>query len=217
MKKLNILIACESSGTVREAFRRLGHNAVSNDILPADDGSEHHIQGDCIKVIETLKFDLVIGHPPCTYLTGSAEWAYGDGPYHQKVKPETLVGQARRDAREEAKAFFLKFWNLDCPVAIENPVGAMNSIIRPTQIIQPYEYGSDASKKTCLWLKGLPALKGTSYVAPRYVDDKPRWANQTDSGQNRLAPGPDRWKKRSKTFQGIADAMADQWSKFLTK
>jgi len=214
-----ILIACESSGTVREAFRDLGHDAWSCDLLPVDDGSPCHIQGDAIQAIKSRHWDLVIGHPPCTYLTHSAEWAYGPGPYHQKTKPGTLVGQARVEARNDAVEFFWEMWcaaaRIGAKVALENPVGAINAMQKPDQIIQPYDFGDDASKKTCLWVHGLPLLKPTGRVEPRMVGGKPRWGNQTDSGQNRLAPGSDRWKKRSKTFRGIALAMADQWGKAL--
>jgi hypothetical protein len=100
-------------------------------------------------------------------------------------------------------------------IALENPIGCISTQIRkPDQTIQPWQFGDDASKATCLWLKGLPLLVPTSNVQPRIIDGKKRWANQTDSGQNKLAPSADRWKLRSKTYQGIADAMAEQWSKF---
>lgn len=157
----------------------------------------------------------MIAHPECTYLTNSAEWAYSDGPYHQKVKPTTLTGKARREAREEAVAFVKFLFSRDIPrIAIENPIGHLSSRIdRPAQVIHPHQFGDDASKGTCLWLKGLPLLTPTKQIAPRLVNGKPRWANQTDSGQNKLSPSDDRWAKRSITFQGIADAMAQQWSK----
>lgn len=215
---MRVLVACESSGMVRERFRALGHDAWSCDLLPADDGSQYHCQGDAREAVLGREWDLLIAHPPCTFLTSAAEWAYGDGPYHQKVKPGTLTGVARRAAREEALVFFRFF--LDAPVkriAIENPVGVASSRIRPPdQTIQPYEYQDDASKRTCLWLKGLPLLRSTGRVVGRMVvtpagKTVERWANQTDSGQNRLSPGPDRWKDRSKTYPGIAAAMASQW------
>lgn len=99
-------------------------------------------------------------------------------------------------------------------LALENPVGCISTRIRkPTQIIQPYQFGDDASKKTCLWLRNLPPLTPTKYIPPRMVNGKPRWANQTDSGQNKLGPSEDRWKERSRTYQGIADAMATQWGR----
>jgi hypothetical protein len=183
---------------------------VSCDLKPTENPGPHH-QGDVRKLLHEA-WDLMIAHPECKYLTNSAEWAYGDGPYHQKVKPETLVGAARRAAREEAVDFFLRLWTTPIKhICIENPVGHLSRIEPYSQIIQPYQFGDDASKKTCLWLKGLPPLKPTKYIAPRIVCGKPRWANQTDSGQNRLSPGPDRSADRAVTYQGIADAMAEQW------
>lgn len=208
---MRVLVACEYSGRVRRAFAARGHEAYSCDLLPADDGSYFHFQQPLETVLE-WPWDMIIAHPPCTYLTNSAEWAYKDGPYHQKVKPGTLVGEDRRQARRDAVAFFMQIWETDCPkICIENPVGFMSSLIKPTQYIQPYEYGEDASKKTCLWLKGLPPLQPTKYVEPRYVEGKPRWGNQTDSGQNKMTPSDSRGHDRSLTPQGWADAMAAQW------
>jgi hypothetical protein len=141
----------------------------------------------------------MIAHPPCTHLAVS-------GAAHFAAKQASGVQQ---EALDFVRAL------LDAPIpriALENPVSIISSRIRkPDQIVQPYQFGHDASKKTCLWLKGLPLLKPTQMVEPRLVDGKPRWENQTNSGQNRLGPSPDRWKKRSTTFQGIADAMATQW------
>jgi hypothetical protein len=118
---------------------------------------------------------------------------------------------------EEALEFVRLLMAAPIPrICIENPVGVISTRIRkPDQIVQPYQFGADASKKTCLWLKGLPPLRPTSFVEPRYVDGKPRWANQTDSGQNKLSPSDDRWKARSQTYEGIAEAMAQQWSAAL--
>lgn len=163
-------------------------------------------------------WDLMIAHPPCTYLTIAAEWAYKDDQ-KKKIGPGTLIGQARRDAREEAINFVMSLANAPIHrIAIENPVGVLSSRWRePDQFIQPYEYGDDASKKTCLWLKNLPRLKPTGFSPPRLVlsaDQRShsfRWSNQTDSGQNREPPSADRWKIRSTTWQGWANAMADQW------
>lgn len=163
---------------------------------------------------------MAVFHPTCTYLTGSAEWAYGDGPYHQKVKPGTLVGAARREARELAINDVLRIWSL--PIkrkAVENPVGTLSTRWRkPTQIIQPNWFGDDASKKLCLWLDGLLPLRPTERRAGRWVEWPrgsgkmvERWSNQTDSGQNRLSPGDDRWKDRSRSFPGVCDAMTAQW------
>jgi hypothetical protein len=208
---------------------------MSCDLLPTE-ASGPHYQGDIRDVLSTMPWDLMIAHPDCTYLTNSAAWAYKDGPYHQAVKPETLVGAARRQARIEALDFVRLL--LDAPIdriAIENPMGAISTAIRPaTQYIQPHQFGHDASKITGLWLKNLPPLLATKIIDPRWVccgimldvekvgkygcpnchgdkKPKPRWANQTDSGQNKLTPGPDRWKERARTYQGWADAFADQW------
>lgn len=214
---MKILIACESSGTIRDAFIALGHDAISCDLLATEKPGPHY-QGD-VRDILYNGWDLMIAHPDCTYLTNSAAWAYKDGPYHQKVKPGTLVGEARRVAREKALDFVKLL--MDAPIekiAIENPVGVISTRIKPaSQYIQPYEYGDDASKKTGLWLKNLPLLKPDpkDYVEPRIVNGKKRWANQTDSGQNNLSPSDDRWKDRSRTYQGWADAMAEQWGGFL--
>ena len=209
---MKVLVACEYSGRVRRAFAEKGHKVYSCDLLPSDDYSPNHLVADALDVIYSTPWDLIIAHPPCTYLTNSAEWAYGDGPYHQNVKPGTLVGQERREAREDAVKFFMSIWKSDCPkICIENPIGVMSKYIKPTQYIQPHEYGEDASKKTCLWLKGLPPLKPTKYVEPRIVNGKKRWGNQTDSGQNKMTPSDSRSHDRSLTPQGWADAMAGQW------
>ena len=230
---MRVLVACEYSGRVRDAFLAQGHAALSCDLLPTDQPGPHY-QGDVMEIIDE-GWDLMIAHPPCTYLTCSAEWAYGDGPYHQKLKPGTLVGSDRRIARLQAIKFVQAIWTARIPrIAIENPVGVLSSRWRkPDQFIQPYEFGEDASKKTGLWLKGLPPLRPTTLIEPRWVccgrvlpegvgkyvcpdccgekKAHPRWGNQTDSGQNRESPSPDRWKTRSTTWQGWADAMAAQW------
>ena len=209
---MHCLIACEYSGVVSSAFRKKGHTVWSCDILPTKGDPNFHYQGDIRDILNSRNWDLVIAFPPCTYLTNSAEWAYKDGPYHQKVKPGTLVGKERREARADAVKFFMSIWKSDCPkICIENPIGFISSLIKPTQYIQPYEYGEDASKKTCLWLKGLPPLKPTKYVEPRIVNGKKRWGNQTDSGQNKMTPSDSRGHDRSLTPQGWADAMSCQW------
>ena len=197
---MKVLIACESSGTVRDAFIKAGHDAMSCDILPTEKPGPHY-QGD-VRDVRGDGWDLLIGHPPCTYLSVSGmHW--------------TTRGLRDPQLTEDALAFARLL--MDAPIAriaIENPVSIISSRIRkPDQIIQPYHFGHDASKKTCLWLKGLPPLRPTAFVEPRIVDGKPRWANQTDSGQNKLPPSADRWRMRSKTYQGIADAMAAQWSR----
>lgn len=203
---MRVLVACEFSGRVREAFRAEGHEAWSLDLLPAEDGSKWHVQQDLFGFLEenwyNLEWDLLIAHPPCTYLSVS-------GLHWNKRRP----GRAQKTS--EAIAFCDAILRLDIPrICLENPVGALNTSLRkPDQIIQPYEFGEDASKKTCLWLKGLPELKPTKLVQPRTVGGKPRWGNQTNSGQNRLGPSEDRWKERSRTYPGIARAMAQQWGR----
>jgi hypothetical protein len=196
---MRVLIACEYSGKVRDAFIAQGHDAMSCDLLPTDATGPHY-QGDVFDIIND-GWDLLIAHPPCTYLSVSGmHW--------------TTRGLRDPKLTEDALNFVRLF--MDAPIeriAIENPVSVISSRIRkPDQIIQPYQFGHDASKKTCLWLKGLPLLKPTQMVEPRIVNGKPRWGNQTDSGQNKLPPSKDRWKLRSKTYEGIADAMAAQWS-----
>ena len=200
-----ILIACETSGVLREAFRALGAEAVSCDLLPADDGSPHHVQVDVRYILGPDRWSLVIARPPCTYLCGS-------GLHWNKRRP------GREKLTREAAKFFTLFTILDCPTAIENPVGIMSTLYRkPDQIVQPYQFGDDASKATCLWLRGLPPLRPTRHVPPRLVDGLPRWSNQTNSGQNRLGPSATRWKERSRTYPGIAAAMADQWLNFIER
>lgn len=201
---MKILIACEFSGTVRDAFRRRGHDAVSCDLLPSEAGGPH-IQGDVLSVLGD-GWDMMIAHPPCTYLTVSGLHWNGRVP-------------GRAEKTEAALDFVRALMEAPIPrVAIENPVSCISSRIRkPDQTIQPYEFGADASKRTCLWLKGLPKLTAcpSQRVAGRIVQHEgrtvERWANQTDSGQNRLPPSEDRWALRSITYPGIAEAMADQW------
>lgn len=195
---MRVLIACESSGAVRDAFTAAGHYALSCDLLPSEAPGEHYC-GD-VRDVLTIGWDLLIAHPPCTYLSVSGmHW--------------TTRGLRDPQLTEDALAFvrLLMAAPVD-KIAIENPVSIISSRIRkPDQIIQPYEFGHDASKKTCLWLKNLPKLRGTQFIEPRVVNGKKRWANQTDSGQNKLPPSKDRWKLRSQTYAGIANAMANQW------
>ena len=203
---VEVLIVCESSGVVREAFRARGYEAWSCDLLAADDGSPFHIQGDMFAAIEEHEEDLklLICHPSCTYLCSSGlHW-------NKRVDGR----QAKTDA---ALKDVKRLLDSDVPcIALENPVGCISTRIRSaSQYIQPHQFGHDASKKTGLWLKGLPKLRATEEVKPRMVGTKERWANQTDSGQNKLAPSSDRWKLRSRTYAGIADAMAEQWGRVL--
>lgn len=198
---LNVLVACEFSGIVREAFRARGHRAYSCDIFPAADGSKYHLETD-VRLVLTEKFpwDLMIAHPPCTYLCSS-------GLHWNKRRPE------RAALTEESLEFVQLLLDANVPkICLENPIGCISTRIRkPDQIIHPYEFGHSASKATCLWLKGLPKLQPTVRVAGRVVDGKERFDNQTDSGQNRLAPSPTRWAERSLTYSGIARAMGEQW------
>ncbi len=206
MIPLRVLVVCESSGTVRGAFRALGHDAWSCDLLPADDGSPYHLQCDALEAIRSGKWDLVVAHPPCQFLSVSGiHWNDRGRGWENTHKALQFV----RDIMDACQ----------CPYVIENPVSIISSRIRkPDQIIQPYQFGEDASKKTCLWLSGLPQLTidPDAYCPPRMVDGKPRWANQTDSGQNKLPPSADRWKQRSKTYPGVARALATQLSTYLT-
>ena len=187
---MRVLIACEYSGAVRSAFRRRGHDAWSCDLLPAEDGPHlraYHMQGDVIGVLDQ-GWDLMIAHPPCTHLAVS-------GARHFVRKRQSGEQQAAID-------FFMELANAPIPrIAIENPVCIMSSIWRqPDQVIQPWQFGHGETKATCLWLKALPPLVPTNIVPGR----EPRvW---------KMPPSADRWKERSRTYPGIAEAMADQWA-----
>jgi len=207
---MKVLIACEYSGIVREAFRKKGHDAWSCDILPTEIEGNHY-QDDIFNVMDQ-NWDLMIAHPPCTYLTVTANKWLKDQPAR---KSGALVGAERRAARQESIDFFLKLAHANInKIAIENPVGCMSTQWRkPNQIIQPMEFGHPEPKKTCLWLKNLPNLKAThSNIKPEYTITKSgkRMATWYYFADN--TKGSDRAKVRSKTFQGIADAMANQWS-----
>ena len=195
---MKVLIACEYSGKVRDAFTKKGHYAVSCDLLPTDSNGMHY-QGNVLDIINE-GWDLMIAHPPCTYLSSSGmHW----------------TARGLRDPSLTEKALEFVQLLMDAPIhkiAIENPVGVISTRIKPpTQYVNPYDFGEDASKKTGLWLKNLPLLVPTSFVSPRIVNGKKRWGNQCDSGQNKLPPSKNRWKQRSKTYKGIALAMATQW------
>jgi len=208
---MNVLVACEYSGIVRDAFSKKGHYAVSCDLLDSESIGMHY-KGDVLDILYAHPWDLLIAHPDCTYLTNSAAWAYTDGPYHQKVKDNTPVGKDRIILREKALEFVRLLMNAPIEkICIENPVGVISTRIKPaSQYIQPYEYGHNASKKTGLWLKNFPLLQPTNIIQPRIINGLKRWGNQTDSGQNKLTPSSDRWKDRARTYQGWADAMASQ-------
>lgn len=196
---MRILIGCEFSGVLREAFAAQGHDAWSCDLLPTEQPGQH-IQGNVLDVLND-GWDAAFWFPPCTYLCSS-------GLHWNTRRPE------RAAKTETALDFVQQLMNTPVPfMALENPIGCISTRIRkPDQVVQPYQFGEDASKATCLWLKGLPPLVPTDYVAPRMVNGKPRWSNQTDSGQNRLAPSEKRWMQRSITYQGVANAMAVQWT-----
>lgn len=198
--EMKILVACEFSGVVRDAFINKGHNAWSCDLLPTQKPGPH-ICGNVLEILDE-GWDMMIAHPPCTHLAVS-------GAPSMARKPQRL--------RNEALQFVSRL--LTAPIekiALENPVSIISTHIRkPDQIIQPYEFGEDASKKTCLWLKNLQKLEYTRHIQPKIIEYKgkmvKRWGNQTPSGSNIHGPSKNRWQKRSITFQGIAEAMADQW------
>lgn len=203
---MKVLIACEESQRVCTAFRNKGHEAYSCDILSCSgEHPEWHIKDDVLKHLDE-NWDLIIAHPPCTYLTVAANKYYNVEKYGVKAIE-------REQLREEAIEFFLKFTDLKCPkVAIENPIGVMSTRFRkPTQVIQPYYFGDRERKATCLWLKGLPPLKPTNIVEPDIIKHK---SGRTDSRlhfETLKLPKEERARIRSKTFEGIAKAMAEQW------
>ena len=193
---MKILVACEFSGIVRDAFIAAGHEAVSCDIEASERPGPHY-QGDVLEILG-WGWDMMVAFPPCTHLVASGA---------------RYFAEKRRDSRQQqAIGFFMLLAAARIErIAIENPVGIMSQIYRPwDQMIQPYEFGHNESKRTCLWLKNLPPLTATHCVANLPGQ---RRANQTASGQNNVPPGPDRAKIRSKTYQGIADAMATQWGR----
>lgn len=209
---MRILVACEESQAVTREMRRLGHEAYSCDIQECSGGHpEWHLKVDALELLK-MKWDMIIAHPPCTYLTVSGNRWFDRAKYGAKA-------EKRLKDREDAAKFFMAFINADCPcIAVENPVGYMNTKHRkPDQIIQPYMFGDHARKQTCLWLKGLPKLEPTNIVDPgeilrggysvgahadgRGADGK--WLRYND---------PEIAKLRSKTFPGIAKAMAEQWA-----
>lgn len=210
---MKVLVAMETSGKIRQAFLDAGHDAISCDLLPADDNSPYHYQGDVYDMLEMGgKWDLIIAHPTCTKLCVSGNHVYAEG-------------KERANERMEAIAWTYKLWLKCisiCPrVCFENPVGVLTTStdMPMPQYIQPYMFGDNASKKTALFLHGLEPLMPTQRINGRWVRQGinyvERWDNQTDSGQNRLGPSDDRWKLRSETYPGLAAAIVDQWGKLL--
>lgn len=220
---MRVLIGFSRCPITVTLLRQQGVEAWTCDLLPAD--HPWHIQGD-IWPVAAHAWDWGIFHPMCTYLTCSAAWAFGDPDfvrypgvgYHQRVQPGTLTGAARREAREKALDDVRRIMALPYPKAIENPATSFisKSIRRPDQVIQPYQFGDDASKGTGLWLDRLPplvidpAVRCPGRIVIHNGKQVERWSNQTDSGQNRLSPSADRWLDRSKTYPGIARAFT-QW------
>ena len=193
---MKVLIACEFSGIVREAFKAKGHDAWSCDLLPTEIPGQH-IQGDVLEILDQ-GWDMMIAHPPCTYLTVSANKWLKDQP---ERKSGALVGAKRRKAREGAIRFFMELYNAPINrIAVENPIGCMSSVFRkPDQVLQPWMFGHGETKATCLWLKNLPKLTPTCIVEGR------------EQKLHYLPPSPNRAMLRSITYQGIADAFADQY------
>ena len=200
---MRILVACEFSGVVRDSFIRAGYDAVSCDLLPSESSFGEHYQGDVFDIINQ-GWDMMIAHPPCTYLSSVGNSWFDEEKYGDKAVK-------RKQLRCEAFNFVVKLWNSNIEkVCIENPVGYLNrNWMKPTQIIQPYYFGESGSKRTCLWLRGLPLLVPTSFVEPTIYwhqkDGKPVYFSDNLSG----AKGRERL--RSKFFKGVAEAMAKQW------
>lgn len=198
-----VLIACEFSGVVRRAFTAAGFDTWSCDLLPAEDGSNHHYRGDVRDILNDGWDLLIVAHPPCTRLCNSGvRWL-------SKPPPGKTLEEMQAELQAGA-ALFSDLWNASVPrIAVENPIMHRHAkaLIRnyeaPAQTIQPWQFGHGETKRTCLWLKNLPALQATDIVDGR------------DQRVARMPPGPDRWKERSRTFDGIAAAMADQWGALL--
>ena len=223
---MNVLIACEESQRVCMAFRRKGHNAFSCDIIQCSGGHpEWHIMQDVLPLLNgdcefttcdgalhkiLGKWDLIIAHPPCTYLTNSGNAYFSIKKYGDKAR-------LRYEQREKAVEFFMKFVYANCDrIAIENPIGYMSTYYRkPDQIIQPWQFGHPFTKSTCLWLKGLPNLKADIDVKPGNCKSY-AWETMHDEKGKTIQWGSELSKKlRSKTFEGIAKAMAEQWSRSI--
>jgi len=194
-----VLVACEFSGTVRNAFLARGHDAWSCDLLPSDDGSNRHIQGDARAILGDGWDYLIVAHPPCTRLCNS-------GVRWLNAPPPGRTRQEMWAELDEGADLFATFWNAPIPrVCVENPVMHRHAKERiagyqpPAQSVQPYQFGHPETKRTCLWLRNLAPLVPTDVVAGR------------EARVHRMSPGPNRWKERSRFFTGIAQAMAEQW------
>ncbi len=201
---MKILIACEFSGIVREAFRKKGHDAWSCDLLPTEISGPHW-QGDVFEIINEQYWDMMIAFPPCTFLTCAGNKWFN--PEYKDRFPN------RPQQREDAAKFFMDLFGARVDkICIENPIGVMSTRFRkPDQIIQPYQFGHTDRKTTCLWLKNLPKLEPTKIVDPLIKTNRNgKTASVHHDAALRLTPD-ERWKARSRTYQGIADAMADQW------
>lgn len=238
MKNLNILVACEESQAVTKQFRLLGHNAYSCDLLPCSGKKpEWHFNMDVFKVIKNKggilqngdkvkingNWDLMVAHPPCTYLAVSgARWFYDPNDSHLPMNernPHPKYPNRKKD-QEDAIAFFIKLMNVSIKhIAIENPIGVISSVYeKPSQIVHPYMFGDEASKTTCLWLKNLCKLEPTEIVGKgeriQFASGKsqPKW--YSDAFVKAKTP-EERRTLRSKTFKGMAEAMAIQWTKYI--
>jgi hypothetical protein len=217
---MKVLVGCEESQAVCIAFRKRGHEAYSCDLQPCSGGHpEWHIQGDVFQAVKEVNPELFIGHPPCTFLTVSANKWLKDQPERKSGK---LVGEERRKAKHEAEQFFLQMWNLPVnKICLENPIGSINSIIKPSQVIHPYYFGDPVSKATCLWLKGLPKLvhiKEVDLFSDKTHVKKELYTSSTGQVHDKwyyetsaIRDLSERTKARSKTFPGIAQSMATQW------
>lgn len=201
---VRVLVGCEFSGTVGAAFLERGHDVMTCDLRRTERDDVPHYQGDVFNALRFWRPTLLIAHPPCTYLSGSGARWLTQTP--AKPRPGVLYGEARQQAQRDAVDFVRRL--LDAPVqriAVENPVGMLSSLYRPAdQYVQPWQFGHGEIKKTGLWLKNLPKLQPTDVVAGR------------EARVHRMPPGPDRERERSRTYQGIAAAMADQWGGLQT-
>lgn len=210
---MKVLVACEFSGVVREAFRKKGHEAFSCDLLPND--SKYHIRGDVLDQLDN-NWDLMIAHPPCTYLCSSgATWYYHPDDNNlptSKRRPHPKYPNRRNDQKSAIK-FVLSLYNSNIDkIAVENPIGVLSTLWKkPDQIIQPFHFGDPHRKSTCLWLKNLPKLIHTNIVEPQMIIMKNGKKMSKFHYDTFNLPAKIRGYERSKTFQGIADAMADQW------